>query len=99
MTKLFDLPEMSKPSASDLRGMIDTVSAIYDSLLSIGDDKKISTATLIHLVMFKVDPVSKSKWDEQLDFDKQCGLTVKPSLTGVISIFLLRNRLDQGRGF
>ena len=30
ISKLFDLPEMSKPSASALRGMIDMVSAIYD---------------------------------------------------------------------
>ena len=29
--------------------MINTVSAIYDSLLSTGDDKKISNAILIHL--------------------------------------------------
>ena len=50
--------------------MIDTVSAIYDSLLSIGDDKKITNAILIHLVMSKVDPVTKSKWEEQLDFEK-----------------------------
>ena len=66
--KLFDFPEMSKPSA--LSSMIDTVSAIYEQLLSIGDDKKISNTILIPLVMSKVDPVTKSKWDKQLDFDK-----------------------------
>ncbi|KAI8116345.1 hypothetical protein CVS40_11573 [Lucilia cuprina] len=60
ISKLFDLPEISKPSAPALRSMIDTVSAIYDSLLSIGDDKNISNAILIHLVMSKVDPVTKS---------------------------------------
>ncbi|XP_065368955.1 uncharacterized protein LOC135961383 [Calliphora vicina] len=70
ISKLFDLPEISNPSAPALRNMIDTVSAIYDSLLSIGDDKKISNAILIHLVMSKVDPVTKSKWEEQLDFEK-----------------------------
>ncbi|XP_037823707.1 uncharacterized protein LOC119612057 [Lucilia sericata] len=70
ISKLFDLPEVSKPSAPALRSMIDTVSAIYDSLLSIGDDKKISNAILIHLVMSKVDPVTKSKWEEQLDFER-----------------------------
>ena len=70
ISKLFDLPEITKPSASALRSMIDTVSAIYDSLLSIGDDKKITNAILIHLVMSKVDPVTKSKWEEQLDFEK-----------------------------
>ena len=70
ISKLFDLPSMNKPSATALRGMIDTVSAIYESLLSIGDDKKISNAIIIHLVMSKVDPITKSKWDEQLDFTK-----------------------------
>ncbi|XP_037819937.1 uncharacterized protein LOC119609284 [Lucilia sericata] len=70
ISKLFDLSEITKPSASALRSMIDTVSAIYDSLLSIGDDKKITNAILIHLVMSKVDPVTKSKWEEQLDFEK-----------------------------
>ncbi|XP_065368808.1 uncharacterized protein LOC135961242 [Calliphora vicina] len=70
ITKLFDLPEMSKPSATSLRSMIDTVSAIYGSLLSIGDDKAITNAIIIHLVMTKVDPITRSKWEEQLDYEK-----------------------------
>ena len=61
IAKLFDLPEIIKPSAVALRSMIDTVSATYDSLLSLGDDKKITNAILIHLVMSKVDPITKSK--------------------------------------
>ena len=48
--------------------MIDTVSGIYDSLLSIVDDKKITIAILIHLVMSKVDAVTETKWKKQLDF-------------------------------
>lgn len=70
ISKLFDLPEISKPSSSALRSMIDTVSAIYDSLLSIGDDKSITNAIIIHLVMAKVDPITRSKWEEQLDYEK-----------------------------
>ncbi|XP_054746031.1 uncharacterized protein LOC129250437 [Anastrepha obliqua] len=50
--------------------MIDTVTAVYDSLLSLGDDKLISNAMLIHIVMSKVDPTTRSKWEEQLDYDK-----------------------------
>ena len=65
---LFELKEISKPSASALRSIIDTVSAIYDSLLSLGDDKKITNAIMIHLVMSKVDSVTRSKWEEQLDY-------------------------------
>ncbi|KAL7726554.1 hypothetical protein ACLKA6_010419 [Drosophila palustris] len=66
----FDIPSMTKPSASSLRSMIDTVSAIYASLSSLGDEKDISNAMIIHMVMAKVDHVTKSKFEEQLDYDK-----------------------------
>lgn len=55
------MQKITKPSSSALRSMIDTVSAIYDSLLSIGDDKAITNAIIIHLVMTKVDPISRTK--------------------------------------
>ncbi|XP_053968541.1 uncharacterized protein LOC128869972 [Anastrepha ludens] len=70
VSKLFELSNIQRPSASSLRSMIDTVSAVYDSLLSLGDDKLISNAMLIHIVMSKVDPTTRSKWEEQLDYDK-----------------------------
>ncbi|XP_036322018.1 uncharacterized protein LOC118736020 [Rhagoletis pomonella] len=70
VSRLFDLTKIQKPSASYLRSIIDTVSAVYDSLLSLGDDKHISNAMLIHIVMSKVDPTTRSKWEEQLDYDK-----------------------------
>ncbi|XP_044315249.1 uncharacterized protein LOC123037657 [Drosophila rhopaloa] len=62
------VPKISQPSATALRNLIDTVTALYDSLLSIGDDKRITNAILIHLVMGKVDAGSKRKWEEQLDY-------------------------------
>ncbi|XP_053968655.1 uncharacterized protein LOC128870082 [Anastrepha ludens] len=61
---------LGTPSALSLRTMIDTVSAVYDSLLSLGDEKNITNAIIIHLVMSKVDTVTRSKWEEQLDYDK-----------------------------
>ncbi|XP_036347924.1 uncharacterized protein LOC118757306, partial [Rhagoletis pomonella] len=70
VAKLFELPKIQKASSLSLRSMIDTVSAVYDSLLSLGDDKNISNAMLIHFVMSKVDPTTQSKWEEQLDYDK-----------------------------
>ncbi|KAL7725242.1 hypothetical protein ACLKA6_015879 [Drosophila palustris] len=70
VAQLFDIPSMTKPSASSLRSMIDTVSAIYASLSSLGDEKDISNAMIIHMVMAKVDHVTKSKFEEQLDYDK-----------------------------
>ena len=69
ISRLFDLPEVPKPSSSALRNMIDTVSAIYDSLLSLGDDKQITNTIIIHLVMSKIDPITRSKWEEQMDYD------------------------------
>lgn len=69
VSQLFDLPSMTKPSASRLRSIIDTVSAIYSSLSSLGNDKNIASAMIIHLVMAKVDHVTKSRFEEQLDYD------------------------------
>ena len=70
ISKLFDLSNISKPSSSALRTMIDTVSAIYDLLLSQGDDKQITNAIIIHLVMTKVDNITRSKWEEQMNYDE-----------------------------
>lgn len=52
-SKLFDLPLR-------LLLVIDNVSAIYDSLLSISDDKKLNNVILKHLVMSKVNAITKS---------------------------------------
>ena len=56
---------MSNPSSSDLRNIVDTVSAVLDSLAYLG-----TNAMVIHLVLSKVDSDSKSKWDEQWDYKK-----------------------------
>ncbi|XP_050339416.1 uncharacterized protein LOC126765721 [Bactrocera neohumeralis] len=70
ISKLFELPTIPKPSAPSLRSMIDEVLAVYDPLLSLGDEKQITNAIIIHLVMTKVDPATRSKWKEALDYDK-----------------------------
>ena len=70
ISKLFELPTIPKPSAPLLRTLIDEVSAVYDSLLSLGDEKHITNAIIIHIVMTKVDSITRSKWEEQLDYDK-----------------------------
>ncbi|KAL7724698.1 hypothetical protein ACLKA6_018884 [Drosophila palustris] len=62
------LTPLQNPSATALRTLIDTVTAIFESLLSVGDEKKIANAMLIHTVMAKVDPVTRSKWEESLDY-------------------------------
>ena len=70
MTSLFELKKMSKPSSSDLRNIVDTVSAVLDSLAHLGTSKDIMNAMVIHLVLSRVDSESESKWDEQLDYKK-----------------------------
>ena len=70
VTSLFELKKMSKPSSSDLRNIVDTVSAVLDSLAHLGTSKDIMNAMVIHLVLSRVDSESKCKWDEQLDYKK-----------------------------
>ncbi|XP_053967964.1 uncharacterized protein LOC128869436 [Anastrepha ludens] len=65
---LFELPSAAKGGASQLQSLVDNVSALYSSLLSIGSDKNISHLLLIHLVMDKVDEETQKKWKELLDF-------------------------------
>ncbi|XP_037932976.1 uncharacterized protein LOC119667740 [Teleopsis dalmanni] len=69
IASLFELPHTSRQSCSQLRSLVDNVSAIYDSLRLIGSDKQISNAMLIYLAMQKVDDGSKNKWMESLDFN------------------------------
>lgn len=68
IASLFNLKKITKPCSSDLRHIVDTVSAILDSLSHIGTDKDITNALIIHLVLSKLDQESKAKWDEQLDY-------------------------------
>ncbi|XP_033252781.1 uncharacterized protein LOC117192220 [Drosophila miranda] len=70
VSQLFDIPSTTKASASCLRSLIDTVSAIYSSLQSLGSEKDINSAMLIHIALSKVDPTTKSRFEEQLDYDK-----------------------------
>ena len=73
VTSLFDLKKMSKPSSSDLRNIVDTVSPVLDSLGYLGTRKDIMNAMVIHLVLSKLDSDSKNKCHEQLDYKKLLG--------------------------
>lgn len=66
--QLFAIPKLNKPNASSLRNTVDTVSAIYDSLQSLGSESEITNALIIHLVLSKIDPATKSKWNDQMDY-------------------------------
>jgi len=70
LAQLFEIPSITKPSASALRLIIDTASVIFDSLMSLGDGKDIVNAVIIHIVLSKVDPYTKYKYEEQLNYDE-----------------------------
>ncbi|XP_075150712.1 uncharacterized protein LOC142224812 [Haematobia irritans] len=70
ISTLFELPDVSKPNSGQLRSIVDNVSALYSSLQSLGSDKDIVNAMLIHIVMQKVDGDTKRKWKDSLDFSQ-----------------------------
>lgn len=70
ITSIFELPKVPKASPSHLRKLVDNISALYNSLTSLGTEKDICNAVIIYIVMSKVDPETQSKWEEQLDFSK-----------------------------
>ena len=65
---LFNITEMSKSDSISLRNIIDTVSAIRGSLLSLGSELDIMNAIIIHIVLSKLDEGSKQNYDEKIDF-------------------------------
>ncbi|XP_065365522.1 uncharacterized protein LOC135958548 [Calliphora vicina] len=68
ITTLFELPAMSKYNCAQLRSLVDNVSALYSSLLSLGSDSDIANSMLIYIVLEKVDDETKRKWKDSLDF-------------------------------
>lgn len=68
ISNIYELPSVNKPSALQLRALIDNASAIYSSLRSLGSVEDICNAMLIHLILIKVDSESNLKWKEAMDF-------------------------------
>ncbi|XP_049316915.1 uncharacterized protein LOC125779686 [Bactrocera dorsalis] len=68
INSLFDLPAVMKPNGIQLRSLIDKASAIYGSLTSLGNDRQISQAMLIYLILQKSDEQTNKRWKESLDF-------------------------------
>ena len=69
ITALFNVSHMSKGDGGSLRSLIDTVAAIRGSLLSIGDEKNVVDAILIHLVHSKLDADTQRSYDERQEFN------------------------------
>ncbi|XP_058978635.1 uncharacterized protein LOC131802432 [Musca domestica] len=70
VTSMFELPKSNKPVPKQLRNIVDTISALYSSLKSLGSFEQICDAFIIHLAMSKVDSETKQRWDEYIDYSK-----------------------------
>ncbi|XP_037929505.1 uncharacterized protein LOC119663992, partial [Teleopsis dalmanni] len=67
--KLPRFDDMTKGDSITLRHIVDTVSALFCSLLSLGSEADILNAIVIHLVLSKVDNETKIFYDSQQDFE------------------------------
>ncbi|XP_073814286.1 uncharacterized protein isoform X1 [Musca autumnalis] len=65
---LFNVPKMQTSDSVSLRHIIDTVSAVRGSLLSLGSEADVMNAILVHMVLTKVDNETKDNYDEKQDF-------------------------------
>ncbi|XP_023307569.2 uncharacterized protein LOC111689329 [Lucilia cuprina] len=65
ISALFSIPNMAKSDCDSLRKIIDTVSAIRGSLLSIGSEMEVLNGVLIHIVLSKLDSDTKISYDEK----------------------------------
>jgi len=70
ITNLFNLPPIVKPDAAGLQHLIDTLSALRGSLLSLVSANDIMTAIMITLVLSKVDADTRLSDDEKQSFDQ-----------------------------
>ncbi|XP_065365533.1 uncharacterized protein LOC135958562 [Calliphora vicina] len=69
INSLFSISHMHKPNASMLRSILDNVSALRSSLLSLGSEVDVMNAIIIHIVLSKIDAESKKNYDEKQDFN------------------------------
>ncbi|XP_073827789.1 uncharacterized protein [Musca autumnalis] len=65
---LFNVPKMQSSDSVSLRHLIDTVSAVRGSLLSLESEADVMNAILVHMVLSKVDIETKDNYDEKQDF-------------------------------
>lgn len=70
ITELFNIPAMARNNSGSLRNIIDTVTALHSSLLSLGSEVDVRSSIIIHFVLSKVDSDTKSANDEKQDFKK-----------------------------
>ena len=59
---------MNRSSAMQLRSLVDSASAIYSSLMSLGSSDDICNALIFYIINEKTDNDSQVKWREKLVF-------------------------------
>ena len=62
---LYELPNMNRSSGMQLRSLVDSASAIYSSLRSLGSSDDICNALIIYIVNEKTDNDLQVKWREK----------------------------------
>lgn len=67
---LFNLPKVSRNSASQLRLLVDNTNAHLSALHSLGSSEDILNALIIHLINGKLDSESISKLEESVEHSK-----------------------------
>ncbi|XP_037943125.1 uncharacterized protein LOC119675975 [Teleopsis dalmanni] len=69
ISALFKVPVACKSDSKQLRNIVDTMSALYSSLKTLSSTTQIMDAIMIHLLMNKVDPGTKQRWEDQLSYE------------------------------
>lgn len=70
ITTLFKLSSMSKSNSAQLRRLVNNVSALYSSSLSLGSQNDIAISMLIYIIMERADDDNKRNKKDHLDFTK-----------------------------
>lgn len=65
---LFNVPKITKGDSVSLRNIVDTVSAVRGSLLSLGSEMDVMNEILVHMVLSKVDADTKENYDEKQEY-------------------------------
>lgn len=70
INSIFSISPMNNSNPTELRSILDTVAALRSSLLSLGSELDVMNAIIIHIILSKVDPVSKTVYDEKQDLNR-----------------------------
>ncbi|XP_036346966.1 uncharacterized protein LOC118756302, partial [Rhagoletis pomonella] len=66
MQQICDLSQLSSSNLSSLRNFIDTVNVNLRAMQSLATTQQVGEAILLHLVSSKLDPSTRTKWEEEV---------------------------------